>query len=389
MKIGIAGNILCKNRRGFEIYLRHLLEHLNNVVDCSVVLYVDRPMDDFKHLKNITVKVVPNKIKTLVWRNLFLPFHAFKDKIDVMHFPDNNTWFFQWKPTVVTLHDIAPIICKEHHITSRWMLLVIKIIYFFIKRTARKIITVSRSSRKDIERFFGTSAGRVVTIHNGWDEQGFHVIPKDEARRKIASIVAPDDIFILFVGGIDRRKNIRSIVQALDIVRKRWKKDIKLVIVGEYRKLRGIPYARRREILYDPALRECVKFAGYTDKETLIALYNAASLFVLPSFYEGFGIPVLEAMSCGTPVIVSDSLWGREVTGEHALFFDPYDAIDIAEKMLVALSKTKLSDRMRKKGLEHVKKFSWRTTAEKTFAVYQEAAKIKVMPQDNTLSTNA
>ena len=161
-------------------------------------------------------------------------------------------------------------------------------------------------------------------------------------------------------------------------MRKRWQKDVKLVIVGEYRRLRGIPYARRREIVHDPAMREFVKFAGYADNDTLVALYNAASLFVLPSFYEGFGIPVLEAMSCGTPVIVSESLWGHEVTGDHALFFDPYDVIDIAEKMLVALSKPKIADQMREKGLLHVKKFSWSVTAKKTFAVYQEVAKSRL-----------
>ncbi|MDX9702715.1 MAG: glycosyltransferase family 1 protein [Candidatus Auribacterota bacterium] len=377
MRIGIAGNILNKNRRGFEIYLRHLITHLNCIPDCKIVLYLDRPSDDFNHLENVSVRLVTNNVKTFVWRNIFLPYHAFKDKIDVMHFPDNNTWFIQWKPTVVTLHDIAPIICKTHRITTGWMLFIIRIIYFFIKRTARKIITVSRSSKMDIERYLATPAGKVVAIHNGWDDKGFHVIPKDEAYRKISSIVDPNDQFILFVGGIDRRKNVTAIVQAVDIVRKRWKKDIKLVISGEYKKIKGIPYTLRSEIFYDPSVREYVKLAGYTDKETLIALYNAASLFVLPSFYEGFGIPVIEAMSCATPVVVSESLWGHEVTGDNALFFDPYDVVDIAEKMLVALRNTKLSEKFRKKGLLHVKNFSWHNTAHKTYEVYKQAVRNK------------
>lgn len=374
MRIGIAGNVLNKNRRGFEMYLRQLLDGLDTLAHCRVFLYVDTPLDDFKYANNITVKVVPNPIKTMVWRNISLPIQAMRDKIDVMHFPDNNTWFFPWKPTVVNLHDIAPVLCREHHITTRWMLVVIKMIYFVIMRVARKIITGSRCSKMDIERYFGTSTGKVVAIHDAYDESTFKVMPRQMVEQKIAGIVDPDETYVLFVGGIDRRKNIVSIVEAMAIVRDRWKKNIKLVIVGEYRKLKGIPHTRRSEILYDKSVREFVKLTGYVDKPTLAALYNAAALFVLPSFYEGFGIPVLEAMACSTPVIVSESRWGHEITGDNALFFDPYDVVDIAEKILIVLKNEKIAEALSKKGLEHSKKFSWRKTAEKTFALYKEVA---------------
>ena len=376
MRIGISGLILNKNKRGFEIYLRQLINHLDKLDEYfHIYLYVDTYLDDFKNSKNITVRVVPNRSKNFIWRNFLLPVQVIKDKIDVFHFPDNSVWVIPFKPTVVTLHDIAPILCKKYNITTKWMLMLIRIIYFFIIRNAKAIISVSKSSKHDIDRFFSLPPGKSYCVYNGFDNSTFSVLKKEETERRLKDIVPTDELIVLFVGGIDRRKNIVNLVKAVEVLRERWRKDVKLVIAGEYKKLKGIPYLRRREIFFEKNVKDFVKILGYVDEETLVALYNAASVYVLPSYYEGFGLTILESMACATPVVVTESVWAHEVAGDNVCFVDPDDFVDIAEKIQVVLKNKKLSNRLIEKGFDNLKRFSWNKTAKETFEIYYRVAK--------------
>jgi len=376
MRIGISGLILNKNKRGFEIYLRQLIKHLDKLDEYfHIYLYVDIFMDDFNDCQNITVRVIPNKSKNFIWRNFLLPIQVFKDKIDVFHFPDNSVWFIPFKPTVVTLHDIAPILCRKYNITTKWMLALIRVIYFFIIRNSKAIISVSKSSKQDIDRYFSLPPGKSYAVYNGFDNSAFKVLKESEVVRRLKDLVNPDDLIVLFVGGIDRRKNIVNLVKAVEVLRERWKKEVKLVIAGEYKKLKGIPYLRRREIFFEKNVKDFVKILGYVDEDTLVALYNIASVYVLPSHYEGFGLTILESMACATPVIVTESVWAHEVAGYGACFVDPKDVVDIAEKIQVILRNDKLAERLLEKGFDNLKRFSWDKTAEETFEIYYRVAK--------------
>ncbi len=370
MNIGISGIILNRNRRGFESYLRQLLEELARLDgDFHIFLYTDRPVREFDRFGKITVRIIPNRIKTFFWRNISLPIRVFRDKIDVFHFPDNSVWLVAWKPTVVTLHDISCVLHRDKKLMSFRMLNVIKMIYFAIKKISRVIITDSKISRTDIETYLELSAGSIVDIPLSCGER-YKVL----SGFKIQEYLKEFDIgseFILFVGGIDRRKNIISLIKAVEMVRQRCARDVKLVIIGEYKKSKGGHYLRRSELLYDKKVKEFVKLMGYVDDEKLVAFYNAATMFVLPSIYEGFGITVLEAMSCATPVLVSDRAWGRDICADNALFFDPENEVDIAEKISIILNDKELSDRLCQKGLKHVKNFSWQKTALQTMETYK------------------
>lgn len=371
MRLGISCIVLQRNRRGFETYIRQLIKGLAELdSELEIYIYSDKPLPEFESIHNIKVRVISNRIKNFIWRNISLPFYAMKDKIDLMHFPDNSVWIFPWKKTVVTLHDISPVLCKRYHLTSWWMLLIIRAIYWLIKHNAQVVITDSKSSEKDIERYFGVSGHKVVNIPLYCNEE-FRQLPPEAAREATNDLDTGEE-FILFVGAIDPRKNLVNLVKAVDIVRERWKKDVRLLIVGDYKRLRGLRFTRRKEIIYDETVKDFVKITGFMEQAKLVALYNVASVCMLPSFYEGFGLPVLESMACGTPVIVSNSDWGHEITGENALFVDPDNVVDIAEKIVIILKNRSIADSLSGKGLQHVKKYSASITASKTLNVYKK-----------------
>ncbi|RJP56308.1 MAG: glycosyltransferase family 1 protein [Candidatus Auribacter fodinae] len=371
MRIGISCIVLHRNRRGFETYIRQLIKGLAELdKELEIYIYSDHELPEFENIQNVKVRVVANRIKNFFWRNISLPLCAMRDKIDIMHFPDNSVWLFPWKRTVVTLHDISPVICKKYHLTAWWMLILVRLIYWLIKQNAQVVITDSRSSKKDIDRYFGAPSQKVVSIPLYCNEE-FRLLAPDVCRISTLDVDKGEQ-FVLFVGAIDPRKNLVNLVKAVEIVRKRWKKDVRLLIVGEYKRLKGLRFTRRKELIYHETVKDFVRMMGYMDKNKLVALYNMASVCVLPSFYEGFGLPVLEAMSCGTPVIVSDSDWGREITGDNALFVDPENVVDIAEKILIILKNNDIADSLRAKGLLHVKNYSAKITASKTLDVYKK-----------------
>lgn len=373
MNIGISGIILTRNRRGFERYLRDLVVHLAKLKDDShIYLYTDRPITEFSSYDKITVRVIPKRLKTFFWRNIFLPVHVIRDKIDIFHFPDNSVWFFPWKPTVVTLHDISPLLCRKQKIVSWWMVPIIKLIYFFIIRVARVIVTDSDSSKNDIDRYFGLGEGKVACIP--LSHEHFFAPPTAEESLQIEND-STGESRVLFVGALDKRKNVVKLIEAVAIVRKRWKKNVRLIIVGEVKKSSGFRYTSRKELFYNNETKDFVTVAGYVNLHTLKELYCSATVYVLPSFYEGFGITVLEAMSCGTPVIVSESSWGHEITGDNALFIDPANEVDIAEKIIRILNNPELAAQMRVSGLAHAASYSWAATAEKTLTLYKKVLK--------------
>jgi|GEM_PF-1890125 len=373
INVGISGVVLKKNRRGFEVYLRQLMESLSRIDnDFHIYLYTDKEVEDICFGSKISNRVISRKLNGFFWRNVQLPFHVIRDKIDVFHFPDNSVWLVPVVPTVVTLHDISPVLCSAHNLVSGWMLVLIKFIYFCIKVNSRFIITDSKTSKKDIDRYFGFTNSKVIAVPLAYDRSFTHVVKRDGIEQ--FEQFEQDKGYVLYVGGIDRRKNIAKLVKAVDVIQNLHKRDIKLVIVGEYKKIKGIPYLTEDDIIRDTGMDKFVVLKGYISETELVELYNNASVFVLPSFYEGFGITVLEAMACGVPVIVSDMDWGHEITGGNSLFIDPENENDIADKIYSILADKELSAKLRKAGLEHAKKFSWINTAQKTLEIYKKAA---------------
>ncbi len=228
-----------------------------------------------------------------------------------------------------------------------------------VLRRSHLIVADSESTRRDLVQSYGVPAARVRVVYPGYDPSAYY--PNGSER-------APDgDPYLLYVGNLLPHKNLLSLLDALAILRRR--RPARLVIRGD-----GQPsYARAvRQRVETLGLSDLVSFQGYADHGALRDLYTRAACLVLPSLREGFGLPVLEAMACGTPVITSNSSSLPEVGGHAALRVDPYDAIDLSDAMYRVLTDRDLRAELRDRGLKWVGAFSWRRTADQMSAALDE-----------------
>jgi alpha-1,3-rhamnosyl/mannosyltransferase len=261
---------------------------------------------------------------------------------------------------VVTIHDLIPLLFPQY--TPR--ALKTRFLFLFralMRETAARadaILTVSEASRADIERLL--KARRVVAIPNGVAPHYQPVAPPQNTPRRI-----------LFVGRFDPYKNVIGLLTAFDLLRQQMPGAVRLVLAGtpDPRYPEPVNFARRRGLDKD------IEWLGYVSGAQLVAAYQQADVFVLPSRYEGFGLPVVEAMACGTPVVCSAVSSLPEVAGDAALLITPDDAAGIAAAIRRVLEEPGLAAAMREKGLRRAAEFSWRRVAEQTRAVYEQVGR--------------
>jgi glycosyltransferase involved in cell wall biosynthesis len=260
-------------------------------------------------------------------------------------------------PQVTVVHDLLPLFFPAEYPRQQ---------YYFrslvprVLRASRMIVADSESTRRDIVRSYRIAAEDVRVIYPGYDPNVYFV-------NGVKRPAGEQDCYLLYVGNLLPHKNLLGLVDALAILRRRH--PARLIIRGD-----GQPaYARAvRSRVETLGLGDAVSFQGYAAEGTLRELYAGAACLVVPSFHEGFGLPVLEAMACGTPVITSSSSSLPEVGGDAALRVDPHDAIDLAEAMYRMLTDTELRDDLRERGLKWVQGFSWRRTAEQVSRVIEQ-----------------
>lgn len=305
-----------------------------------------------------------------LWYRLRLPIpiEYWTGQVDLFHAPD----FFlppvkASTPALVTVHDLSFVRLPEttmpgmeRHLNT-WVPASV--------RRATHVIAVSENTRQDLIELYDTPPEKISTLYHGVTSE-FEPLkdPKCLAsvRKKYRLGKQP---FILSVGTIQRRKNYRRLIQAFDQL----DKGHALVIAGNkgwYGQDVFEEVARRQ-------LEERVYFLGFVADADLPALYNAASLFVYPSLYEGFGLPALEAMACGTPVVASNASALPEVVGEAGLLVDPYDVDSLSTTMAQALHDTALQRRLRQMGLARARQFTWEKTAVKLLSLYQRVIEEK------------
>jgi len=261
-----------------------------------------------------------------------------------------NTAPFIYSNQIIVIHDLAFLRYPEWF--SKKFYLFYRILVPRLAKKARKIITVSNFSKKEIINLLGIYSKKVDVVYNGITEKFFW----DPSIKK--------ENFILAVSSLNPRKNFKNLVLAF---KKLKLKKYKLLIVGSKNKIFS-------NIEIQKLLMEIpnVEFTDYVSDEELIHLYQKAKLFVYPSFYEGFGLPPLEAMACGTPVIVSNVASLPEVCGDAAYYINPYSVNDIARGIYTVLSDEKLQRELIIKGLERVKLFSWEKSARKLIKIIEE-----------------
>jgi glycosyltransferase involved in cell wall biosynthesis len=264
-------------------------------------------------------------------------------------------------PTVLTVHDMIFKLFPEYQKRlNYWYLNLAMPLYC---RRADAIITVSESSKRDIVTHYGLDPDKVMVVYEAASEEFAPTAPAaiDSVRHRYG---LPDK-YLIHVGTIEPRKNLRRLVEALQLLRDEGL-SIPLVVVGGKGWLYDDFFSRLERL----DIRDSVLFPGYVPSADLPPLYSAATMAVTPSLYEGFGLPVLEAMACATPVACSSAASLPEFGGKAALYFDPMDTSGMAAVIRTVWEDTELQAEMREKGLVQARRFSWQTAAKQTLAVY-------------------
>ncbi len=270
-------------------------------------------------------------------------------------------------PTVLTVHDLIYRHLPQHHKKLNYWFLNAAMPLFC--RRASAIITISESSRQDLLRAYAVDPANVHVIY---EAAAPHFVPQPVTRiAEVRARYALPDQFLLTVGTIEPRKNLERLLDALLILR-RAGHDAHLVIVGS----RGwLTEGFERKLASFPA-RAAVHLPGYVADADLPAVYSAARITVLASVYEGFGLPVLEGMACGSPVVCSQTSSLPELGGQAARYFDPYSVDDMAVTLATVWQDDGLRDEMRTQGLAQAARFSWARTATETLAVYRGVGQV-------------
>jgi glycosyltransferase involved in cell wall biosynthesis len=277
-------------------------------------------------------------------------------------------------PTVVTIYDLSPFHFPEGF--RAWNRIYLRSLIPISVRRARRVIAISQCTKADIVQQCGVSPDKIDVVYCGINES-FRPIADLQAMAEFRRSRSLSERLILFVGTIEPRKNLVRLVQAYAALRRAVPDTPPLVIAGDKGWLWQPVFAE----VAKQGLSDHVLFPGYVDPEELPWWYNAAELLVYPSLYEGFGLPPLEAMACGTPVVTSNASSLTEVVGDAGLMIDPGDVTGLAEAMRQALRDPGLRESMRTKGLARAAPFSWLRAARETVAVYHRAVTSeKVVP---------
>lgn len=376
MIIGIDARSL-KSRRGIGNVVYHLLQGLANIpFGCSFVVYVDNakslaliPNDSRFKGKVLHPKIYP------IWEQVSLSLSAIFDDLDILHCPGNSAPIFLPHRTklVLSIMDVmfmfpASQLPKSPSWYQRIGREYLKLVVPIVARRAKKITTISASSRKDICQYIDVPAKRVSVIWLAANSACSH-ISDSQSLIGLQNKYGINKPFILALGAIDPRKNTETILLSFAKFRLLHKCDVKLAVVGLPEQ--GID--KFTQLAKQLGIANEVVFAGFVTEEDLVGFYNAAKLFVYPSLYEGFGLPVLEAMICGTPVITSPCGSIPEIAGDSALMVDPHKADAIAGAMIMLMTDQELYDSLVERGRRRAELFSWQLAAEKTFGVYQAA----------------
>lgn len=326
----------------------------------------DSPLDIYRDFKEIIVPPI-KPFGGHVWKTYALPAALRLDGrikcLDVVHNPAGTMSFpsrSKYKK-VTTIHDLTYIVCPQFHASSGAGA---KKRYEKTARRADWIIADSENTKNDAVKYLGADPSKISVIALGCDAR---FRPQDAPAKMDAlkkyGIPSP---FLLYVGTLEPRKNVPAIIRAYKILKERGT-DRKLVIGGA----KGWKYDEIFQMVSALGLGKDVIFTGRIDDSDLPALYGAADIFVYPSFYEGFGLPPLEAMACGCPVVTSNTSSLPEVIGDAGIMVEPGDISGLAERIGAAIADENLRKEMSRKGIERAKLFSWEKMAKETLDVYE------------------
>lgn len=305
--------------------------------------------------------------------NLSLPLIRLRQRLDVLHMPHRLVPYFMLGTYVATLHDIDTLLYPDEA-ASRSAQRIKKHAFGHGLRRAARVIAVSEATKRDAVAHLGLSPQKISVVHNAID--ALVAQPVQEAERyEILHRYRIHDPFVLYAGRIRPHKNIPRLIEAFAVVKAELEnherfRNLRLIVIGD--ELGAFPAVRHA--VMRTRVQQSVRFLGFVSIKTLRCFYDAATAFLFPSLYEGFGLPPLEAMAHGTPVVASSVSSLSEAVGDAAVLVNPENVFDIARGLRQVLLDDDLREQMLQKGFEQVQRFSWDRSAEQVLEIYREVA---------------
>jgi glycosyltransferase involved in cell wall biosynthesis len=342
---------------------------LKNLIDIDNVnnYHIFWSGNNYESVKKENCKIVmTSKRHQRFFEDHYFPENIARESIDIYHMPQNGIGFSEEISCkkIVTIHDLIPYIMPET-VGKGYLLKFLKEMPIIIGGSDG-IITVSEYSKRDILKFFPIDESKIFVTPLAADKK-YTPIDKSYCKTFLKDVYNLENPFILYLGGFSERKNVASLLKAFSKVYKDLDKKYNLVIVGGYKDASQYLVKLTNEL----KINSHVIFTGFVPEEHLPVFYNGCDTFVYPSLYEGFGLPPLEAMNCGAPVIASNLTSIPEVVGDGGILINPYDISEISSAIGNVLSNEKLRSELSSKGLKRASEFSWQNTAQNTLKVYE------------------
>ena len=356
---------------GIGTYVRNLLRHLSRLDRTTDYVVLCRPddCDEVKQLGENFRAVSESSRGYSVREQITVPQDLRREGADLFHSPHYVLSPLTPCKSVVTIHDCIHLRFPQYLPNQRLGYAYARTFLWLATHRSNRILTVSEASKRDILEYFNVPPQKIDVIYNGIDER-FGNPPADEDVVRVRERYQLDGPFILYAGNIKPHKNLGRLIEAFHILRAAGPEfePVKLVIIGD----EIAKYASLRHAVHRHKLHKYVRFFGFVPARTLAILYRLADVFVFPSLYEGFGLPPLEAMASGTPVITSNVSSLPEVVGDAAILIDPLKPEAIADALRRVLSDSALREDLRRRGLERARHFSWEQSAKRVRRIYDE-----------------
>jgi len=356
---------------GIGTYIRNVLVQLDRLDRENEYIALCRPGDvDLARSLAPRFRVVPEKAGTYsLSEQVRIPWRLWREHVDLVHEPHYVLPPATRCRSVVTIHDCIHLMFPQY-LPHRLAYAYARASMWTATHQAARVLTVSEASKRDILRFFKIPDEKVQVIYNAIDER-FLTAPPEATTDRVRQRYQLDHPFVLYVGNIRPHKNLDRLIDAFGRARPHGPEGLKLIVIGD----EVSRYPSLRQSVHRHKLDKYVRFLGFQPHETLASFYRLASAFVFPSLYEGFGLPPLEAMACGTPVVTSNVSSLPEVAGDAALLVDPYNVDAIADGLVRVLTDEALRQRMIVKGLARARQFSWAESVARIHAVYEDVLK--------------